>query len=99
WLIDRTEASIAAGGEVFAHTIAEARRTGGDIAAGNGGFRAADKALLIRREEQHQIGTFLWRPLPVQRDRDPGGMSKGIAAAAVKPGIGDLAGMDRIDPD
>src|SRR6266404_430283 len=93
------EASIAAGGEVFAYTIAAARHTGGDIAAVNGDFRAADKARLIRREEQHQIGTFLWCALSMHRDRDAGGTGESIAATAVEPGIGNLSGVDRIDPD
>ena len=53
----------------------------------------------VRGEEQHQIGAFLWRALAVQRDRGARGMGKGLAAAPEKAGVGDLPGMDRIDPD
>ena len=60
---------------------------------------AADKARLVRGEEQHQLGAFLRRALAVQRDRGARGMGKGLAAALEKAGIGDLPGMDRIDPD
>src|ERR1700738_3622475 len=35
----------------------------------------------------------------MQRDRDPRGVSKGLAGGTVKTGVGDLPGMDRIDPD
>src|ERR1700730_17818099 len=35
----------------------------------------------------------------MQRDRDPRGVSKSLAGGTVKTGVGDLPGMDRIDPD
>jgi hypothetical protein len=54
--------SVAAGGEILAHAVAQARRTGGDIATVNGDLRTTDEARLIRCEEQHQIGAFPWGP-------------------------------------
>src|SRR5262249_42523711 len=91
--------SIAARGEVFAHTVAQIRRARGDVATVDRNFRAADKARLVRREKQYKLGAFLWGALTVHQYRAPGGMRKGSPAAVVKARIGDLPRMDRIDPD
>ena len=88
-------ASIAAGGEVFAHAVPQARRAGSNVAAVDGNFSTADKARLVRREEQDQIRAFLWSALPVHRYGNACGVGKGFAAAAVEAGVGDLSGMDR----
>ncbi len=89
----------AAGDEVVAHAVAQARGAGGDVAAVDGNLRAADEARFVGCQEQHQIGAFLGRPLAVQRYRDARGVGEGLAAGAVEAGVGDLCGMDRIDPD
>src|SRR5271166_3881291 len=91
--------SVAAGGEIVAHTVAQACGAGGNVAAVDRDLGTADEARLIRREKQHEIGAFLWRPLPVQRYGDARGVREGLAAGTEKAGVGDLSGMDRIDPD
>ena len=55
--------SVAAGDEIVAHAVAQTRGAGGDIAAVDGDLGTADKARLIRRKKQHEIGAFLWRAL------------------------------------
>src|SRR5271169_6381685 len=91
--------SVAAGGEIVAYAVAQARGPGRDVPAVDGDLRTADKARFVGRQKQHEIGAFPWRPLAVQRYRDARGVGKGLSAAAEEAGIGDLSGMDRIDPD
>src|ERR1700730_5086467 len=76
--------SVAAGDEIVAHAVAQAGGAGGDVAAVDGDFGAADEARFGGRQKQHQIGAFLGRAVAVQRDRHPRGVGKGLAGGTVK---------------
>ena len=91
--------SVSASDEIVANAIAQAGRAGCDIAAVDGDLGTTDKARLVRRQEEHKIGAFIWRALPVQRNSSARSMGKCLAAAAKETGVGDLSGMDRIDPN
>src|SRR5215472_8563970 len=91
--------SVAAGDEIVAYAVAEVGGAGGDIAAVDGDLRTADEARLVRCEEQHQIGALFWRPLAVQRYGRARRMGESLAARAEESSVGDLSGVDRIDPD
>src|ERR1700680_1237111 len=92
-------ALLAVPTEFGADAVAQPGEPGGDVAAINRDLGATDKARLLGSEEQHQIGAFLGQPLTMQWDRHPRGMSEIGAAILEEASLGDLSGVDRIDPD
>src|SRR4051794_2695257 len=83
---------------LVSHPVAQARQAGRDTAAIDRDLGAADKTGLVGGEEQNQFGAFEARVLAMQWDPSARCVREGFAAALEKPGIGDLARMDRVDP-